>query len=104
MRGLSRNAWIRLMEQSELFLEPAIKKAVCELLHAFVPNAKVWAYGSRISGKAHSGSDLDLVIRTPGAHYQPYPEVDYLRTALRESDISILIDVHDWALLPDGFQ
>lgn len=92
------------MGQNELFLEPAIKKAVCALLRAFVPNAEVWAYGSRISGKAHSGSDLDLVIRTQGALHQPCPEVDRLRTALRESDIPILIDVHDWALLPEGFQ
>lgn len=104
MRGLWRNVWTRLMGQNELFLEPAIKKAVCALLRAFVPNAEVWAYGSRISGKAHSGSDLDLVIRTQGALHQPCPEVDRLRTALRESDIPILIDVHDWALLPEGFQ
>lgn len=26
---------------------------------------EVWAYGSRVSGEAHEGSDLDLVIRTP---------------------------------------
>lgn len=24
---------------------------------------EVWAYGSRVSGEAHEGSDLDLVIR-----------------------------------------
>ncbi|MFN5236631.1 MAG: nucleotidyltransferase domain-containing protein [Bacteroidota bacterium] len=27
---------------------------------------EVWAYGSRVNGDAHEGSDLDLVIRTPG--------------------------------------
>ncbi|WP_394370317.1 nucleotidyltransferase domain-containing protein [Pedobacter segetis] len=26
---------------------------------------QVWAYGSRVNGDAHVGSDLDLVIRTP---------------------------------------
>ncbi|XUR86022.1 hypothetical protein WCP94_002662 [Bilophila wadsworthia] len=35
------------------------------LLCTFVPNPGVWAYGSRISGRAHSGSILDLVVRTP---------------------------------------
>jgi uncharacterized protein len=25
---------------------------------------EVWAYGSRVSGEAHEGSDLDLVIRS----------------------------------------
>lgn len=92
------------MKQNELFLEPVIKKAVCDLLCTFVPNAEVWAYGSRISGRAHPGSDLDLVVRIPGALQQPSPKVDHLRTALRESDIPILIDVHDWALLPDAFR
>lgn len=65
MRGLWRNAWTRQMEPNEHFLEPAIKEAVCDLLYTFVPNVGVWAYGSRISGRAHSGSVLDLVVRTP---------------------------------------
>ena len=99
-----RNAWTEKMERSELFLEPAIRKAVGDLLRTVAPHAEVWAYGSRVSGKAHSGSDLDLVVRTPGALHQPCPETDRLRTALRESDIPILVDVHDWALLPESFQ
>mgnify|MGYP006957618924 CR=1 FL=1 len=66
------------------------------LLCTFVPNAEVWA-GSRISGRAHSGSVLALVVRT--APHHPSQKADHLRTALRESDIPILIVVHDWALL-----
>lgn len=65
MRGLWRKAWTRQMEPNELFLEPVIKEAVCDLLYTFVPNAGVWVYGSRISGRAHSGSVLALVVRTP---------------------------------------
>lgn len=41
---------------------------------------------------------------TTGALHQPSLKVDHLRTALRESDLPILIVVHDWALLPDAFQ
>ena len=82
----------------------APKKDVCALLRTFVPAAQVWAYGSRISGKAHEGSDLDLVLRNPSALDNPSSEIDRLRTAFRESDIPILIDVHDWALLPEEFQ
>ena len=68
------------------------------LLCTFVPNAEVWA-GNRISGRAHSGSVLALVVRTPQEL-----SITHLRTALRESDIPILIVVHDWALLLDAFQ
>lgn len=92
------------MKPHELFLDPKIKKDVCALLRTFVPAAQVWAYGSRISGKAHEGSDLDLVLRNPSALDKPCPEIDRLRTAFRESDIPILIDVHDWSLLPEEFQ
>ena len=36
------------------------------LLREHVPNAEVWAYGrSRVNGRCHSGSDLDLVLRSP---------------------------------------
>ena len=36
------------------------------LLREHVPNAEVWAYGrSRVNGRCHSGSDLDLALRSP---------------------------------------
>ena len=41
---------------------------------------------------------------TIGALHHPSQKADHLRTALRESDIPILIVVHDWALLLDAFQ
>ena len=41
---------------------------------------------------------------TTGALHPPSLKADHLRTALRESDIPILIVVHDWALLLDAFQ
>ena len=93
------------MERNELFLEPAIREAVCALLRAIVPDAEVWAYGSRLSGKAQSGEQMsNIVVRTPGALLRPCPAVEALRTAFRESDIPIFVDVHDWALLPEAFQ
>ena len=38
------------------------RRCCCE----HVPNAEVWAYGrSRVNGRCHSGSDLDLALRSP---------------------------------------
>ena len=34
------------------------------LLRKHVPDAKVWAHGSRVNGRSHDGSDLDLVLRS----------------------------------------
>ncbi|MCY3777616.1 MAG: nucleotidyltransferase domain-containing protein, partial [Candidatus Aminicenantes bacterium] len=35
------------------------------LLREHVPDVEVWAYGSRVNGQSHEGSDLDLVLRSP---------------------------------------
>ena len=36
------------------------------LLREHLPNAEVWAHGrSRMNGRCHSGSALDLVLRSP---------------------------------------
>ena len=70
----------------------------------FVADAEVLTYGNHLPGKAHPGSDLDLIVRTLGALLRPCLAVEALRTALRESDIPIFVDVHDWALLPEASQ
>lgn len=36
------------------------------MLRKHVPDAEVWAYGSRVNGESHEGSDLNLVVRGPG--------------------------------------
>ena len=35
------------------------------LLSEHVPGVEVWAYGSRVNGRSHEASDLDLVLRGP---------------------------------------
>ena len=85
-----------------LSLPPRYRKMVEELLHEHVPEAEVWAYGSRINGESHEGSDLDLVLRGPGLERLGIEYVE-LTDAIRESNIPILVQVHDWARLPDTF-
>ncbi len=72
------------------------------LLREHVPDAEVWAYGSRITGESHEGSDLDLVVRGPGL--EPLGDGFFsLLEAIEESNIPILVQAHDWALLPESF-
>ena len=73
------------------------------LLQKHIPSVEVWAYGSRVNGSAHDASDLDLVLRSPAL--EPLgPEFSELSEALEESNIPILVQVHDWARLPEGFR
>ena len=78
------------------------RRMVEELLREHVPDAEVWAYGSRVSGQSHEGSDLDLVVRGPELKPLGGELVDLVE-AFRESNIPILVQVHDWARLPESF-
>ncbi|MXY93504.1 MAG: nucleotidyltransferase domain-containing protein [Caldilineaceae bacterium SB0670_bin_27] len=73
------------------------------ILRAHLPDVEVWAYGSRISGASHDGSDLDLVLRSPELNQIPVSKLADLDKALRESTIPFLIEARDWARLPENF-
>lgn len=73
-----------------------------QLLAAHVPQAEVWAYGSRVTGGAHEGSDLDLVVRLAPDSATTEGLIN-LRLALEESRLPMLVDIHDWARLPASF-
>jgi predicted nucleotidyltransferase len=86
-----------------LDLDPADLGELRRILDRHVPDAEVWAYGSRVTGRAHEGSDLDLVIRT-GGNGSPSAALGRLRQALSESDLPILVDVQDWDRIPGAFR
>jgi uncharacterized protein len=64
---------------------------------------EIWAYGSRVYGTAHSGSDLDLVLRTSNLKPLNKDELNVLCEKIRESNIPILVELRDWATLPISF-
>lgn len=76
-------------------------KKIKNIFKELYPTAVVWAYGSRVNGNCHEGSDLDLVIIDFGV---PKGDLQLVREAFRESDIPILIDVRYWGDLPISFQ
>ncbi len=86
-----------------LDLAPRHREQIERLLHAHVPGVEVWAYGSRVDGRGHEGSDLDLVLR--GADLRPLPNeaLRDLQEALRDSTIPFIVEVRDWARLPEAF-
>lgn len=75
-----------------------------ELFKAHAPTFEVWAYGSRVTGNYHEGSDLDLVLIHPHHPETKRCETWFeLREALSESNIPICVDVMDWASVPKEF-
>ena len=73
------------------------------LLREHVPGVEVWAYGSRVNGRSHEGSDLDLVLRGPDLKRIPSGQLAGLTEALEESNVPIIVQTHDWARLPERF-
>ena len=89
---------------SLLHLPDRWRPMVEKLLQTHVPDVEVWAYGSRVNGTHHEGSDLDLVLRARGLREIPILQLGNLRKGLDESNIPIIVDVHDWVTLPDSFR
>ena len=85
-----------------LSLPTRYRRMVEAILCEHVPEAEVWAYGSRIQGRSHDGSDLDLVIRSPSLEPLGAELLDLIE-AFQESNIPFLVQVHDWARLPESF-
>ncbi len=87
-----------------LVLPMRYRREVERILKMVVPHVEVWVYGSRVIGTAYEASDLDLVLRAPGLQPVPAGQLGALITAFQESNIPIIVDVHDWALIPERFK
>ena len=86
-----------------LHLSPMYRKEIEALLHKHLPGVEVWAYGSRVNGRSHDGSDLDLVLRGPKLAEIGASLLGDFIEALQNSTIPFLVEARDWARLPESF-
>lgn len=91
------------LDPSALQLPATYMAMLRPLLQQHVPQAEVWAYGSRVSGEHYEASDLDLVVRNPSDLKQVTDGIWDLQDALIASDIPIQVQVVDWARIPASF-
>jgi predicted nucleotidyltransferase len=79
------------------------RQTLLQIFHSADEPIEVLAYGSRVNGAAHDGSDLDLAVRRPDG--QPLSSTTFLTLIhkIQESNIPILVDLHDWTSLPQSF-
>lgn len=85
---------------SDLYIRPKDLALLQSLLAQYLPDCEVWAYGSRVNGGAHEGSDLDLAVH----NVQDFSAYLDCIEAYRESRIPFLIDWHIFENLPERFQ
>jgi type I restriction enzyme S subunit len=72
------------------------------ILRHNVPDREVWAFGSRVTGKAKPASDLDLCFI--GESPLTYEASAQLRQDLSDSDIPYAVDLVDWATCSASFR
>ena len=85
----------------DVHLPQDYREQVVSILSRNAPGLEVWAYGSRVDGSNHDASDLDLVLRTPDLTPVSVNAISRLHDAFDESDLPIIVDIHDWARLPE---
>jgi predicted nucleotidyltransferase len=91
------------LDSGALHLPARYLQILLPLLRQHVPQAEVWAYGSRVTGDFYEASDLDLVVRNRANLTQPSDGIFDLQEALVESDIPLQVQVVDWARIPEAF-
>lgn len=87
-----------------LHLSPEHRAVIEGLLREHLPGVEVWAYGSRVNGRSHGGSDLDLVLRGPDLKEIPAGSLVDFEEGVRDSTIPFLVEARDWTRLPDHFR
>lgn len=89
-------------DMPDIDLNPQDWNEVCHILETHLPEYPVWAFGSRVKWTAKPYSDLDLAIITR----QPLSltQMAAIKEAFDESDLSIRIDIVDWATTSESFR
>ena len=85
---------IALAESHRRYLISQIKR--------FVPDAVVWAFGSRVKGTHRSASDLDLAVKCD--KQTALRELPRLKFELAESDLPFTVQLLDFNRLPRHMQ
>ena len=90
------------MSTPPIDLSPCDWSDLLRILHEQVPNLEVWAFGSRAKHRAKPYSDLDLALITD----QPLSleQLAIIADAFATSDLSIRVDVVDWASASETFR
>ena len=86
-----------------LHLSDRHRRTLKALFNEHLPGVEVWAYGSRVNGGSHDGSDLDLVLRGPELEEIPAGRLAEFEEAVRKSTIPFPVEARDWTRLPDWF-
>ena len=85
-------------------ISPEHKSRLLKVLAEHMPDAQVLVYGSRVNGRSHEGSDIDIALRTKDLEPIDTERLERLAQAIESVNLPFVVDVRDWANLPASFQ
>lgn len=74
------------------------------IFETWAPAWEVWLFGSRATGHAHEGSDIDLLLRHPAEPERRCHHLTQILAAIHDSLLPIAYNVKDWATLGNEFR
>jgi predicted nucleotidyltransferase len=83
-------------------LTPEYQIIILNILRQYLSDYEVWAFGSRVTGKAKRYSDLDLAVISDRP--LDFGLLGEIRDAFSESDLPFKVDLVDWAATSREFQ
>ena len=86
----------------EIDLAPAYEEAIRKILKKHIPDAAVWAFGSRAKWTAKDTSDLDLVIISDKKTSSKV--MTLLKLDFEDSELPFKVDILDWQSISEEFQ
>ena len=84
-----------------IHISSAQRQILSALLAQYLPQALVWAFGSRVKGNFRPDSDLDLVVFSKATQSASISE---LKEALDESLLPFSVDVLVWDEIGQDFR
>ncbi|HOO50715.1 MAG TPA: nucleotidyltransferase domain-containing protein [Alphaproteobacteria bacterium] len=77
-------------------------KIIKGIVSLICPDAKLYAFGSRVTGDAKPVSDLDVVLKSD--HKISMTDILDIKELLKASPLLFSVDVMDWNSLGEGFR
>lgn len=91
------------LDHTHLHLPESYLRMAQDILRAHLPEAEIWAYGSRVNGDYYEASDLDLVARCQDDLSRRQTGLYDAIEAFSESNLPIIVQLVDWAAIPAAF-
>ena len=85
-------------------LPSTYKTQLLNIISQHLPDVDILVYGSRINGRSHDGSDLDIALRTPDRQAISIEKIEQLTQAIDSINLPFIVDLHDWSALPQSFK